>query len=358
MSRTLSDIERNTLRTVARTGYKTYRYGSTRPVTLPRVFKGEARKARVPTVLDIMRDWRLSPFEHEGNVRAGVRSGLCLGGHKGQKIGWHQADREAEALIGEALHLMGAKRPTLLEGQRQYSIEREYCQWCRGPLDDEDRTGHRRFCSAECSRSARNHNLPLFQTVSGIMRAAACYTVAKELQPQQECQWCKNLFKPASLLKKVKTVTCSVECNRAYVASLRGRQKCQHCDESFTPRWVNDKFCCVECQKTHRNQSRRAETAERHQPTRCERCGEQFIPKKAGTRFCGHRCRWKAVQERKQERNSDRQCPECRVVFKPVRPEAKCCSPRCALSFRARVAAKSQESAFICEAVEPTKQAA
>ncbi|WP_420408306.1 hypothetical protein [Hoeflea sp.] len=343
----------------ARDGYSTYRYGSVKPVTLPRVFKGEAKEVRVSAVMELLQDWRLSPFEHEGEARAGIRSGLCLAGYKGKTIGWTQADFEAECLVGEALEMMGAKRPTLLEGQRQYTVERENCQWCHGQLDEEDRAGHRRFCSDECSSHAHNHNLPFFQRITNIRQSTAAYVAAKELQPKQECQWCKKLFKPASLLHKVKTVTCSPECNRAYVGSLKGSKKCLYCKEAFTPRWVNDKYCCVECQQTNYNQRRRAEAAERRVPTPCERCGEQFVPKKAGTRFCGHRCQLKSQQERAKERNQ-RKCAACGTLYKPSRSSAKCCSTTCAGIYRARKRAeeKAQANAFICEETTAFREAA
>lgn len=357
--RKLSERELNLLRWANRAGYKSYRYGSTKPVSLPRVFTGEARKAKVDAVMDVLRDWRLSPFEHEGSARAGIRAGLCLAGYKGKSIGWHQADFEAECLVGEALKLMGAKRPTLLEGQRQYSTERENCQWCSGPLDDEDRSNHRRFCSDECGRAARTHNLPFFQTVTGIMRTAAAYVVAKEMQPEQQCQWCRKRFKPAGLLLRTKTVTCSPECNRAYMGAMMGQKTCLQCKKLFTPGWINNtKFCSDDCQKTHRNERRRAETDERHVSTPCEFCGESFVPKKVGTRFCGHRCAWKSRLERKKERNGERDCMECGTAFKPARPEAKCCSPGCASLFRTRVAGeKKKASTFTCEECPPVRKA-
>ncbi|MBU4529172.1 MAG: hypothetical protein KUA43_18015 [Hoeflea sp.] len=357
--RNLNSSEVKRARMAARNGYATYRYGSTKPVTLPRVFKGEAKEAKVSAVMEILKDWRLSPFEHEGEVRAGIRSGLCLAGYKGKSIGWSEADFEAECLVGEALKLMGAKRPTLLEGQRQYAVEREYCQWCHGKLDEDDRAGHRQFCSNECGAHARNHNLPLFQRITNIRQSMAHYVAAKELQPEQECQWCQKTFKPASLLHKIKTVTCSTECNRAYVGSLKGAKKCLHCKETFIPRWVtNTKYCCVECERTHRKVRLRAESAERRVPTPCEQCGEQFVPKKAGTRFCGHRCQLKSQQERAKERN-ERPCIECGVLFRPARPSAQSCSAACAGAVRARKTAEEKSaSAFICEDVTGFREAA
>ena len=74
--RRLTDREINVLRWANREGYKSYRYGSTAPVSLPRVFTGEARRHMVGKVIDVLRDWRFSPFEHEGPARAGIRTGL------------------------------------------------------------------------------------------------------------------------------------------------------------------------------------------------------------------------------------------------------------------------------------------
>ena len=71
-----------------------YRYGSDQKVSLAQIFKGEKREAAVGGVLMHLRDWRFSPFEREGECRAGVRSALCLEGHS-----WHRSDAEAASLV-------------------------------------------------------------------------------------------------------------------------------------------------------------------------------------------------------------------------------------------------------------------
>ena len=60
-----------------RAGYGEYRYG-TKPKKLDAVYKGEARRHVVDLVMDALRDWRLSKFENEGPVRAGIRAARIL----------------------------------------------------------------------------------------------------------------------------------------------------------------------------------------------------------------------------------------------------------------------------------------
>ncbi|OWK20076.1 hypothetical protein AJ88_33085 [Mesorhizobium amorphae CCBAU 01583] len=54
------------------------------------IFGADKRKHVVNQMMDVMADWRLSPFEFEGSCRAGLRSALCLAGHS-----WQRADDEA-----------------------------------------------------------------------------------------------------------------------------------------------------------------------------------------------------------------------------------------------------------------------
>lgn len=98
-------------------------------------------------ITDMMRDAEPTPFAVEGPCRAGIRSSLCLKGWS-----WALADLVASEIVTAALNTVGAKRPTWLEGQPEYTqpgalpIERERCLRCRKPLPD----GHLKFCCDEC----------------------------------------------------------------------------------------------------------------------------------------------------------------------------------------------------------------
>ncbi len=51
----------------------TYRNGPDKPVTLARIYRGEARRVMVGKIMDVLRDWRLSPLRIDGSTRAGMR---------------------------------------------------------------------------------------------------------------------------------------------------------------------------------------------------------------------------------------------------------------------------------------------
>ncbi|HEV7286289.1 MAG TPA: hypothetical protein VGN75_15645, partial [Kaistia sp.] len=93
-------------------GYLDYRYGrQAAPVTLAGKTKpGGLNKAKRVHVVDqvtgILRGWRTSPFENEGAIVHGLRSGMCLEGQR-----WARADMEATAIVAEGLRRIRAERP-------------------------------------------------------------------------------------------------------------------------------------------------------------------------------------------------------------------------------------------------------
>jgi hypothetical protein len=101
-------------------------------------------------IADLMRDAEPTPFAVEGPCRAGIRSSLCLQGWP-----WTMADVTATDIVLAALNAVGARRPSWLEGQPEYTqpgaipIERERCVRCRKPLPD----GHWKFCGPICANA-------------------------------------------------------------------------------------------------------------------------------------------------------------------------------------------------------------
>lgn len=334
-------------------GYQAYRYGSASPVSLPRVFTGEKRKSAAARVMDVLRDWRSTPFEHEAAVRAGIRASLCL-----QKHPWQVADNEAAALVEEALHLLGAKRPTWLQGQPQYTIPVESCQNCGGPLDADDTANHRRFCSPECTAAAKQYRADWHAKIEAIARSVAWYTVSKEKQPERECEVCRKLYRPGTLDYMRNTDTCSPECARQLVARRQPERECAGCGTRFKPVVGHGKFHSVECREAYRNRTRIAATAEKNAPRPCDQCGKQFTPSRADARFCGERCNWQwqnaKAKAQRREANAPRPCanPECNEVFEPETARAKYCDRRCAnRAAYLRQAEAKETSRFICEEV-------
>lgn len=338
LSKTNADYLRQQLNREARTGYATYRYGSTKPVSLPRIFTGQKRQHMVGKVMDLMRDWRYSPFEHEGAARAGVRTALVLDGK-----GWHQADFEAEALVGEALHLMGAKRPSEAEAAPEYTIAKEHCANCHGPLDDESIANHERFCCPECRTAMRTYRNARYWLQMTITARWAYEVARREGIPERDCQWCGRLFKPAT----PETVTCS----RAHAAKLReqkaGRgipmRACENpaCGKQFQPSKRVVKYCCDSCFREHQA----AISVEKL----CENpaCGKPFKGRYAFQKYCGGKCR-DAMNYKKPL--PARRClrPSCGREFIPKKSTVMFCDRICARNYRE----DAKASAFICEEVK------
>ncbi|MBN9079654.1 MAG: hypothetical protein BGN87_18385 [Rhizobiales bacterium 65-79] len=71
-----------------------------------RLFRGQEREQLITGMMVHLRRWRKSKFEFEGYTRAGLRSALCLKGYA-----WHLSDNEADEIVREGLHRIGAVRP-------------------------------------------------------------------------------------------------------------------------------------------------------------------------------------------------------------------------------------------------------
>lgn len=317
-----------------------------------RIHRGEARKVMVGKVMDVLRDWRLSPFEHEGSTRAGIRAALVLEGHE-----WHRADDEAAGLVAEGLRLLGAVRPTWIQGQTEHVIARENCAQCRGPLDEEAITNHDRFCSDECRRIMRTHQNANYHYAM-LDRARWAYEVArKEGIPEKPCGWCGTMFKPASL----KTETCSTECREKLLRSRLKNRVCRNCDEVFKPSKPHQKYCCLECTVEAQAEKGKAERRARLEPRKCPECAEMFEPNTMRQRLCSKRCKDRAFRRRnlkpdtpKKERQpaEPRPCMECATVFAPMHPAAVFCSINCGRRYRYREGPAKRLSNFLCEEVK------
>ncbi len=124
------------------------------PVTLPHQVKRRKRKADqaycrklIDQTAAIMRRGEPTNFAFEGFMRHGLRSGLCLRGWS-----WADADDMAADIVRSALSQIGAKRPTVQQGQPEWTqegvilIKRERCIRCGWALPE----GHWKFCSRRC----------------------------------------------------------------------------------------------------------------------------------------------------------------------------------------------------------------
>lgn len=310
------------------TGRRITLAGTPRPtVRARRIFRGQAREEMVRTVMGLLRRWQLSPFEYEGRVRAGLRSALCLKGHA-----WHKADHEAAKIVGEGLRLLGAVRPSWLEGQPQYPLGRDYCWTCRGPLDQEARASRRAFCCDECRRSALTHRMALVTVADNAVYFASRYAAMKEGLPERVCHWCGTTYKPTHLDQKFCSYVCS---GRSSAGENLVKQKpCMHCGEPFRGRHQKAKFCSAECRvgyiKAHGPLAR---LPERH----CDFCKAVFRPGSAAARYCSATCKTAsraamdrtAKEARRRENGQSKKCGWCDGVFKPRNANHDYCSKPC-----------------------------
>jgi len=348
--RLLSEAEIITIRRHSGNGFMPYRYGSPKPVTLPRIrtadqriHKGEARRAMVGKAIDLLRGWRLTPFEHEGPTRAGMRSGFVREGFL-----WPIADLESEALIGEALQVMGANRPTWYQGQPEYSYGREYCATCRGPLDAEAIARHDRFCSTECRTVMRQHRNDNYHYAAAAQSKLAHAVARRESIPKRDCAWCGTEFQPAT----PDAETCSMACAAKHREFKAGRaladRNCANpkCGKVFHPSTDRLKYCSMPCHREHQ--------ADTLAPQLCayEPCSKTFQPRFAFEKFCSAACRKADLKGRTLE---PKPCAACGVEFAPKKASVIFCGKSCASRTRAE---RERASAFRCEEVTEYREAA
>ena len=264
---------------VHRRGYRTYRYGSDDPSPIKlagpqpqnRILVGEKRKTAVARTVELLRNWHQSPFENEGSTVAGFRSALCINGHP-----WTSSDREAHAIVAEALSILGAERPTWLQGQRHYSEPRENCKWCSCELEPGDQISG--FCSEEHARFALTHWG--FETKN---RTDANYFLVQRAarrlsQESRKCACCGKKFKPPD--KSYDQKFCSREC----VSENRRNaiKDCRHCGKPFHSPFSTAIFCSRVCSDA----DRKIRQVERT----CVCCGKAFVAKNNKASLCSNRC--------------------------------------------------------------------
>ena len=229
-----------------RTGTRTYvikdRITLAGPPRHPPILRGESLRAAVDRTVEVMRDWRFTPFENEGTVRAAIRSAFCL-----QQYGWHRADQQAAAIVAEALRLMGAKRPTWEQGQRHYTIARETCRQCGGQLDEEQITYGDRFCSGECARIAITRRSFQHHDERDRLYRRALKIIRISRKPVKECAQCGKEFQQRGENGDGKF--CSMRC---YQANLKQRapsvrKQCLYCGTHFLAKHPKAAYCQEEC---------------------------------------------------------------------------------------------------------------
>lgn len=254
-------------------GWSSYRYGSANKPTLPRILKGQKREHVVSRIFDILKGWQSSPFQNEGAARAGLRSALCLEGHR-----WAIADNEAASIVAEGLRLMGAEYPSWQEGQPGYATPAEDCQWCGREIDLEERTetGRWRFCSEVCARSALRYREFEDGWWNDNAGWAAYRVLMRERNPPRPCKQCGKAFHPLRQNDE-RNVYCSSRCQAEAMRVLPTRS-CKHCGEEFRPRVSDALFCSKTCYD--------AFLSARTHTCICTFCGDEFQATVSTAQFC------------------------------------------------------------------------
>jgi hypothetical protein len=271
------------------------------------IIRGERRQHVVTRIMDNLKDWRSSPFENEASTRTGLRFALVMQGHR-----WGAADAEAGALVAEALRRVGAVRPSWEQGQREYLIPEENCNWCARELPDEIHGGLRkgRYCDAVCAAAAIQHREYVNTSNKHWSIVDAFRTIERDKQPSRICQHCASPFKPYTMQVKDQKY-CSHQC----AAKARRRipeRACETCGTMFRPKQAGKLglYCSQAC---HYSRELPAKT--------CMCCDKEFRPHSPVAIFCSTACNKKAWKARKAlERKRQREARPNVIAFPVLTP--------------------------------------
>lgn len=264
-------------------GFAAYRYGSAGKAAKPRqVIKGDRRTHVVDQVVALLKAFTSSPFQHEGALRAGIRSALCMAGHR-----WALADLEAEAIVAEGLRRIGAVRPSWAEGQWTHTDSPDFCSWCRKPMDDVERTRGQRFCSPHCARCALERRD--YETHAGkeAISRSAYRLISKMKRPPITCVHCGKQFHSDATRARFCSNTCAM--THRWVDNTLPDKTCEHCGTLFHPLRLKQRACSLSCGRFILHADKRAALAS--ETRTCLTCEETFTPTAKESTCCSDRCR-------------------------------------------------------------------
>lgn len=297
-----------------------YRHGPKGPPLKQRpIFKTDKRRHVVGQAMAVLNDFVETPFEREATVRHGLRRALCMDGFP-----WARSDAEAASIVEEALRGLGAVRPSLAEGQWEYTISPDYCASCHGPLDDETQSKGRRFCSAVCAKAvyeARAYGI----TRRSYAIAQNAYVIIRTAEaPFVDCQHCRKPFQRMNIAGaqargggKFCTKACADAAQRVFAD-----RDCAECGKTYQPTRETQYLCSTAC---------RRKSAIKGPNRVCEHCATSFRyyraeSKPEGGRFCSPRC-FHAGKSESIEIHRD--CDWCETPFIAKSSKARCCSSQC-----------------------------
>ncbi|OCJ67608.1 hypothetical protein A6U97_02470 [Agrobacterium tumefaciens] len=264
-------------------GYVSYRYGTQKKPTLPKVKAfpekpiGAQHAERITaSIMDVLKDWRYSPFENEASTRYALRNWFISRRH-----GWHLSDAEASTVIANAFDAMGLERPSWIEGQWIYTVTRDQCVWCGTSIDEEDQTKGKRFCSGLCAQSCLEKRVRETATKDDWVYQRAHVELANSAAPERSCKHCGTMFRNRNAAARFCSTGCHDAIRRA--ADI----PCLWCGTMFHPKDHNKKYCCKECANKGFIKTREASlVAERS----CKCCLAIFRPRMVAAIYCSPRC--------------------------------------------------------------------
>ena len=267
--------------------WRLYRHGSPKREPHKPIFRGQARNHVINKTADVLRDWSLSRFQHEAAAVQGLRSALCIEGY-----GWQRADRESHEIVAAALRILGYSRPSWNEGQRQFTIASENCNWCGKDVPPDlmvDRPTN--YCSEVCARSALQRRQFEDRRRTDEAFNAAWDVIQKSRNPVKSCAQCGDPFRPVT--DDPKRRYCSIKCRQAALRTIPDRD-CRNCGKRFRPQRVDGIYCSLACS---------AEGQRAHvEPRPCNYCGDIFRPARADrpgrppSRYCCMLCKYKGAR--------------------------------------------------------------
>jgi hypothetical protein len=255
-----------------------------------KVIKGAKRDAVASKVMDVLKDWRSSPFQNEGACVAGLRSALCLDGMR-----YPIADFEAHSIVEECFVAMGAERPSWQQGQPEYLEHRETCRWCKCDLPDDLTRGSVawQYCSEVCVAAARLKQRLHYEAVRDQANQLASYAIGTLRAEVKPCQACGASFRNRNPDAKY----CSAACfNVGH--TKRHKRDCAQCGVTFRPNGTAAEieagrrgfYCSPACYQA----SRVGTTREPRFECECVFCSITFAAPFKSTRYCSQACRMSA----------------------------------------------------------------
>jgi len=303
------------------------RAGRTKDRIAPILSKARRRHV-VDQIMDTLRDWRSSPFQHEASCRHGLRIGFILQGNS-----WARSDHEAAGIVAEAFRYLGAERPTWDEGQPEHVSASSNCAICWAPLSGQQRG--ERYCSTRCAETALRVRGREKANYVGAALRSAYRLITKEKAPPRNCNYCGVQFRS----DRPDALFCSHACVSRWQKgdALLKDIVCEGCGRTCKAPSRSATCCSKTCAgivKARKEKESLASTI-----LECPLCKVQFTPATRHQIYCSPECTSVIAKRSWYDRNYkpaayDRTCLWCGTAFTSKMPWGAVCSRHCRSSIQ------------------------